>query len=71
MVDRPRLSIASSTGLKVATVAAQFKRLFNQAQSTSSLSKYILKNVFIDFFLFEFSLVLMMEKKIELNLKIY
>ena len=32
-----RLSVSSSTGLKGAQVAAQFKRLFNQ--SSSSLSK--------------------------------
>ncbi len=37
MGDKPRLSIASSTGLKGANIAAQFKRLFNQ--SSSSLSK--------------------------------
>ena len=33
-----RLSVASSTALKGATVAAHFKRLFNH-QSRSSLSK--------------------------------
>lgn len=41
MGDKPRLSVASSTGLKgggAAVAAAQFKRLFNQP-SSSSLSK--------------------------------
>jgi hypothetical protein len=33
-----RLSVASSTGLKGATTAAQFKRLFHH-QNSSSLSK--------------------------------
>ncbi len=42
MGDKPRLSITSASGLKGATVAAQFKRLFNQ-QSSSSLSKYTQK----------------------------
>ncbi|CAF2787236.1 unnamed protein product [Rotaria sp. Silwood2] len=39
MGDKPRLSVASSTGLKGAAAATQFKRLFNQP-SISSLSNH-------------------------------
>jgi hypothetical protein len=38
MSDKQRSSVASSGGLKGVTVAAQFKRLFNQ-QDSGSLSK--------------------------------
>jgi hypothetical protein len=39
MGDKQRLSVASSTGLKGAAVAAHFKRLFHDPTSSSSLSK--------------------------------
>lgn len=58
MGDKPRLSIASSVGLKGAAAAAHLKRIFTQP-SPSSLSKYSFKSVSLSLLLCTFTSVLM------------
>ena len=54
MVDKPRLSIASSVGFKgVAATAAHFKQLFNPP-SSSSLVKVLLQRLILFFCIYSF-----------------